>query len=148
MSDTVSGYLSADHRRLDAIVLEAEGRARSGALADAAAVFARFAQGLDRHIRAEEEILFPAFEQVTGMLAGPTTVMRAEHAEMRKLLSDVSSALGGSDASAALGALQALTGLLSDHNMKEESILYPMMDRSARNLAELVEQVRSVVQAA
>lgn len=57
------------------------------------------------------------------MVAGPTTGMRAEHAEMRKLLSEVSSALAGNDALAALSTLQALTGLLSDHNMKEKSIL-------------------------
>jgi len=148
MSDTITEYLSVDHRRLDAIVLEVESRVRAGALTEAAASFARFVQGLDGHIRAEEEVLFPAFEEVTGMVSGPTTVMRTEHAEMRRLLSEVSSALGGNEAAAALSALQALTGLLSDHNMKEESILYPMTDRAARNLTELVDKVRTVMQTA
>jgi iron-sulfur cluster repair protein YtfE (RIC family) len=147
MPSSVTEYLSADHRRLDAIALEAESAARSGAAADAAALFARFAEGLDRHIQVEEEVLFPAFEAATGMASGPTVVMRAEHAEIRRLLAEVSSALGGGDAPAALDAMRKLTELLSDHNMKEETILYPMTDRSARDLAGLLDQVRSVMQA-
>jgi len=147
MTSTVTEYLGADHERLDAIVLEVEKLVQSGLVSDGAAAFARFAEGLDRHIRAEEEILFPAFEEATGMTSGPTVVMRAEHAELRRLLPEVSSALGGGDAQAALGALRRLMGLLSEHNMKEESILYPMTDRSARDVAGLVDSVRSVVQA-
>lgn len=146
MPDNVAGYLSADHRRLDAIVLEVQ-RAATGAPADAAAAFGRFAEGLDRHIRAEEEVLFPAFEDATGMLAGPTQVMRNEHAEMRRLLSEVSSALGAGDGPAALRTLHALVGLLAEHNMKEETILYPMADRSLRNASEVMDRMRSVMQA-
>ncbi len=74
MPSTVTEYLSTDHRRLDAIVQEVQDAAHTGAHADAAAAFARFAEGLDRHIRAEEEVLFPAFEEAVGAVGGPTAV--------------------------------------------------------------------------
>ncbi len=145
MPDEVAEYLSADHRRLDAIVLEVR-HAAADAPADAAAVFSRFAEGLGRHMRAEEEVLFPAFEEATGMVAGPTRVMRSEHAEMRRLLSEVSSALGAGDGAAAFRTLQALEGLLAEHNMKEETVLYPMADRSLRNASDVVDRMRSFMQ--
>lgn len=147
MPITVAEYLSDDHRRLDAIVLETQDAATSGAHADAAAAFGRFADGLDRHIRAEEEVLFPEFEKATGMVAGPTEVMRAEHAEMRGLLSGVSSALGAGEGAEALRILQALKALLAEHNTKEEDILYPMTDRSLRDAGEVMERMRALLQA-
>ena len=36
-----------------------------------------------QHFCAEEQVLFPAFEEQTGMLTGPTQVMRSEHMQLR-----------------------------------------------------------------
>ena len=47
---------------------------------------AEFTCGLSRHINVEEGVLFPTFEQMTGMTTGPTTVMRSEHVEIRRLM--------------------------------------------------------------
>ena len=147
MTTTVTECLTADHRRLDAIVPEVESAAKAGRLEDAASAFARFAEGLDRHIRAEEELLFPAFEEATGLAGGPTQVMRIEHVELRRRMTEISSALGAGDASAALRGLHGLTALLSEHNLKEESILYPMTDRAVPQASELAARVRSIVEA-
>lgn len=146
MPESLAEFLGADHRRLDAIVLEVQ-QAVTGAPADAAAAFSRFAEGLDRHIRAEEDVLFPAFEGATGMVAGPTQVMRNEHAEMRRLLAEVSSALGSGEMAAALRTLPALVGLLAEHNMKEETVLYPMAGRSLPNAREVMDRMRAVLKA-
>jgi hypothetical protein len=87
---TVTGYLHWDHRRLDALLESSRSSLGDGAHADAAARFLEFATGLGRHIRMEEEVLFPAFEASTGMRgAGPTTVMRGEHLEILGILGEM-----------------------------------------------------------
>lgn len=138
----VSEYLQTDHRRLDSILEEVGRRLEAGASDGAGARFAEFACGLNRHIDAEEQVLFPFFEQSTGMTSGPTMVMRSEHLEIRGLLDRARSAIEGISASAAREALQTLTALLEEHNAKEEGILYPMTDRVAGGEQERDELVR------
>lgn len=143
----VSEYLGEDHRRLDAIVTEVERLLGANAYLDAGKMFGEFACGLNRHIVAEEEILFPTFERMTGMASGPTAVMREEHVEIRQLLDEVSAAIGNQDAAGALESIRAIVSVLSDHNRKEEGILYPMTDRAAggdRERDELVRRLQAV----
>lgn len=83
---------------------------------------------LNCHFGTEEDVLFPAFEQSTGMSAGPTQIMRMEHRQMRELLDEMQQALGERDAAAFSGATEILLVLMQQHNMKEENILYPMCD--------------------
>jgi len=126
----VTEFLQHDHRRLDAIVPEVVQLADSGSIADAATRFAEFACGLNRHIDAEEQVLFSAFEQMTGMTTGPTVVMRAEHIEIRRWMASGAAALAARDVAAAKRAIAELTTVLIGHNMKEEQILYPMTDQA------------------
>lgn len=130
-SRNVSEYLGEDHRRLDAIIDGVERLLGAGSFAEASGRFGEFACGLARHIEAEEGILFPAFERLIGMAAGPTAVMREEHVEIRRLLGEVSGAIGDQNTAGAIESLHALLGILSAHNRKEEGILYPMTDRAA-----------------
>jgi len=129
---SVTEYLEADHRRLDAMIPEVESSLQAGSLPAAVEQFAEFTRGLFRHIDAEEKVLFPAFEELTGMTGGgPTFVMRSEHVQLRRLLEAVTSALGAADAAAAGESLRRLVQTLGLHNMKEERMLYPMADRAA-----------------
>lgn len=123
---TVSAVLEAEHRWIDErfvrfrASLEA-GRAEAGPYEEAAAK-------LRRHIYPEEELLFPKVE--TRGLAGPTTVMMAEHGEIWQQLGAVSDLLsGGTEPSQILEVFEALLGLLADHNAKEEQIFYPASDQ-------------------
>jgi hemerythrin-like domain-containing protein/uncharacterized protein (DUF2249 family) len=123
--------LAWDHDRLEALEQAAFGALEAGDPAKAQALFADFARGLGRHIRFEEEILFPAVESRAGFPpnAGPTAVMRAEHVEIRSCLSGITAALGAGGA----GATQIrarMTDVLGGHNLKEEQILYPLADRA------------------
>ncbi|MBI2893739.1 MAG: DUF2249 domain-containing protein [Deltaproteobacteria bacterium] len=145
---TVTDYLEADHRRLDAIAADVDRLSGEGALAEAGGRFAEFACGLDRHIVAEEQILFPAFERMTGMtMGGPTAVMRSEHVEIRGLMARIAGAIHVGDGAGAQGALQQLGQVLGMHNVKEEQILYPMTDQAAggeRERDDLVKRLQAL----
>ncbi len=146
-SRSVSEYLEADHRRLDGILPDVEHLTGSGEIARAGERFSEFSCGLNRHIDAEEAVLFPTFERLTGATTGPTVVMRAEHVQIREWLASASAALEAADAAAYGNAVSSLTDVLSGHNMKEEQILYPMTDRaagSARERDDLVRRMQAI----
>ena len=127
--DSVTAYLSWDHDRLDAILRSVRASVEAGDWEAARREYGPFADGLDRHIRLEEGILFPVFEERTGMAGGPTAVMRVEHCEIRGALETMRDGLGRSDARLFQEGLAQLLGVLPDHNVKEEEVLYPTTDR-------------------
>jgi hemerythrin-like domain-containing protein len=127
---SVTRRLGLDHRRLDAILAEVKRCLAAGDCARARTRFAEFRGGLERHIAVEEEVLFPPFEQATGTAqAGPTRVMRAEHAELRRLMAEITATLARNGGEGPTTPLAALTARIYAHNGKEERILYPAMDR-------------------
>ena len=131
-ASTVMGYLSTDHRRLDGLMEECRGLADLGDMAGATTKFNAFREGLQRHIRIEEELLFPEFEMATGLSeGGPTGVMRHEHLEIRRLMELINDLFRGPNPSLTEfeSLRSALYALLHEHNVKEERILYPMTDR-------------------
>jgi uncharacterized protein (DUF2249 family)/hemerythrin-like domain-containing protein len=126
----VEEALSWDHDRLDALEQAAFEERAAGDLQAAFDLYAQFALGLRRHIGFEEEILFPSFEELSGMPpdAGPTAVMRAEHREIERLLDEIAGGIG--DAAADVDAVRAdLHRVLGEHNLKEEGVLYPTVDQ-------------------
>lgn len=125
---TVTGYLSADHDRLDELLVGVDGLVAGGQFEDAGRVLGSFAAGLLRHIRLEDEILFPTFERLTGMTGGPTVVMREEHRAIERHLEAAVAAVGERDAPGYTAAREALLEVLGEHNEKEEAIIYPMTD--------------------
>ncbi len=125
----VTDYLQEDHRRLDHIFNSFQEAFKEDRWDDALAHFKEFDLGLRRHIQAEEEVLFPLFEEKTGMVdAGPTFVMRMEHTDIRDFLEKIMNATEAEDREAAARATDMLVNTLADHNMKEEQILYPESD--------------------
>ncbi|MBL3588553.1 MAG: hemerythrin domain-containing protein, partial [gamma proteobacterium endosymbiont of Lamellibrachia anaximandri] len=77
----------------------------------------------------EEEVLFPAFEEVTGMAMGPTVVMRGEHAQMRDLFQEMTESVEAKDQDRYLGLSDTLLVVMQQHNAKEEQMLYQMSDQ-------------------
>ncbi|HIH15835.1 MAG TPA: hemerythrin domain-containing protein [Candidatus Diapherotrites archaeon] len=129
MTEKVKDFMGADHDRLDAIFqeyLRALPKDKAGALR----FFAGFKVGLQRHIVWEEEILFPLFEERTGMKeAGPTAVMRQEHRQIKGFLEEIHDKFGEKNPAAG-EAEEGLLEVLKAHNEKEENILYPWIDQS------------------
>ncbi|HLA76195.1 MAG TPA: hemerythrin domain-containing protein [Vicinamibacteria bacterium] len=141
--DGVTSYLSWDHDRLDAILAEVCRRVEAGQLGEAEAGYREFLTGLRRHIRLEEELVFPLFEAKTGVTGGPTAVMRAEHLEIERALGMMQDGLSQKDANGFREGLQFLRSVLPDHNAKEEHVLYPTTDRvlSAEERSAFVERL-------
>ena len=130
--ESVTGYLGWDHDRLDEVLRSVSAAVTKGRFEEAAASFERFESGLLRHLRLEEELIFPVFEARSGMASGPTDVMRDEHRHVRQALDVMRRGLQGSDAGAYEDGLRFFDSVLPDHNAKEEHILYPTLDRLLR----------------
>lgn len=127
--ETIKEYLGADHKRCDDLFVRAETSASQGQWQDAIKYFQDFHDGLERHLQMEETILFPSFESVTGNTAGPTSMMRIEHQQMRLLTERMSYAVQQHDEDDFLGHAETLNIMMQQHNLKEENILYPMIDK-------------------
>ncbi|TFW01805.1 hemerythrin domain-containing protein [Oxalobacteraceae bacterium OM1] len=126
----ITTFLETDHADCDALFDQAEACVSRNAWEEAATALRSFEVALRRHFAMEEEILFPAFEAATGSTAGPTAVMRSEHAQLRNILDAAGDAVQSRDADAFFGAAETLQIMMGQHNMKEEGILYPMADRA------------------
>ena len=74
------------------------------------------------------------FENKTGMFdTGPTAVMKMEHKEIKNYLNEIFTNLkNGNTQTDELE--KGLIEVLSEHNLKEENILYPMIDHSVNNV--------------
>lgn len=144
----LSRYLANDHEHCDTLFAEAENAVARGDWQDAGTRFLAFRQDTLRHLAREEEVLFPAFEARTGMSGGPTYVMRAEHVQMRDILSAMDQALARRDGDGYLGLSETLLMLMRQHNLKEERILYPMADQALAGEAEaLLDDMRELAPA-
>jgi hemerythrin-like domain-containing protein len=126
---TIRDFMTEDHRRCDDVFAEVEQAIASGDWDGATASFSRFHAGVLQHFATEESLLFPAFEEKTGMTMGPTQVMRSEHVQMRELMAAAAESLAAKDADGYSGNAETLLIMMQQHNMKEENILYPMCDQ-------------------
>ena len=142
---SISHFLSGDHSACDDLFAEAENAVGANNWPQARTRFEAFDAGMRHHFAMEEDVLFPAFEARTGMSGGPTSVMRAEHAQMNALLTQMRTALDQSDDQAYLSQSETLLMLMRQHNMKEENILYPMSDQAlAQEQAALVQRMAAL----
>ena len=125
---SIAELMTHDHRSCDHDFARAETLANKKDWDGAALALDAFATGLEDHFQAEEQELFPRFEAATGMIQGPTQVMRGEHADMRATLAQLRAALASHDLDEFGGEAETLLIMMQQHNMKEENILYPMCD--------------------
>lgn len=151
-ADSISGFLAADHRRMETLWTET---VAAFARQDYNALHARAAEfiaAMRRHIGMEEQILFPAIDEKTGKhTTGPTHAMRLEHREINRVLDGLGKLLTVQER---WTAIQAFEGEMADpsalfrsHDAKEEMVLYPMADKllGADAARKLVERMRSEV---
>ncbi|MGA6828809.1 hemerythrin domain-containing protein [Nitrospira sp. NS4] len=125
---TISSYYEEDHDRLDELFKAFQQLKRSD-FPKAKEAFKAFEAGLQRHIVWEEDLLFPLWEEKTGMTeGGPTFVMRGEHRLIGQQLEAIHDKVAGENLDSDEEE-QMLVSLLRSHNMKEERVLYPSIDQ-------------------
>jgi hemerythrin-like domain-containing protein len=126
--NNIKEYLANDHRRCDDLFAQMEAKANSS-LADTKELTEAFVADMERHFQREERVVFPEFEAKTGMLNGPTEMMRQEHAQMRNLMQQFFEAIEEDNKDKFFGIAETLMILLQQHNMKEEQMLYALMQQ-------------------
>lgn len=127
--ESITAWMQQDHVLIDGILERATAAAQAGDLAALEREATLFLQRLERHIDMEENLLFPAFEERTGMTAaGPSVQMRAEHEQMHGIFEQLRAAIDTRDAAGWQRASQSLLEVLVPHNQKEEQMMYPMLD--------------------
>ena len=130
--ESVTSYLAWDHDCLDEALRSVSGAVKGGRFEEASARYERFESALMRHLRIEEELIFPVFEARSGMASGPTDVLRDEHRHVRQAVDVMRRGLRSRDAGAYEDGVRFFDSVLPDHNAKEEHILYPTLDRLLR----------------
>ncbi len=136
----ITQYLTEEHRKCDNVYAEIEKAVSEGNWEDAEKLFKEFKEKTLLHFKKEEEVLFPEFEERTGIVMGPTQVMRMEHNQARELLNRMEEAIRNKNKDEFLSLGESLMILIQQHNMKEEQILYPMSDQNL-NAEEMVEKM-------
>ncbi len=123
---SINEFLTEDHGRLDAFLEEVQ-EWKVKDMAKAKESLAQFVAFLHRHLRWEETILFPLFEQKTGQ-TGLTRTLLGEHQEIREWLEALSAKVGQDDPDTAYEE-KMLVEELGGHNAREEYALYPELDK-------------------
>jgi len=82
----ITSFMTADHKQCDDIFVEFENHISSENWSELASAWQSFTKILNHHLTLEESILFPEFESATGMSQGPSAVMRAEHKQIRSMV--------------------------------------------------------------
>ncbi len=125
---TILEFMSIDHDRLDNKIRTYSAEKLID-IERAESIFLSFKNELERHIIWEEDILFPVFERKTGIKdGGPTSVMRAEHIQIKNHLQEIKKKLHAKKIQNPCKEEVALLEVLESHNQKEENILYPGID--------------------
>ena len=127
-TNLITQYFEVDHKRLDAAFACFQALKRES-FPEAKQYFKIFYKGLKRHIVWEEEVLFPLFEEKSGMKNnGPTFVMRDEHRRIGAFLDRIHEKVRKADPLIDDDE-RVLLEVLGAHNTKEEQVLYPAIDK-------------------
>lgn len=133
-------FMRDDHRACDHHFSDAENALAAKQIDKAKEHFETFYTLTNHHFDMEERELFITFEKRTGMMGGPTQMMRYEHQQLRSQLEAMKKAIESGNNDDFFGMAEGFMIMLQQHNMKEEQMLYPMIDRALGTDAELMIQ--------
>ena len=118
---SITGFMSADHSRLDYIFQEFRKSKKAG---ETKQFFLEFKDGLERHMKWEEDILFPIVKQRLGEDSAMIDELVLQHNRMKDDLKGISAGLGARDTN-----LESdLDQLMASHDKMEEEGIYPWID--------------------
>jgi iron-sulfur cluster repair protein YtfE (RIC family) len=141
---TIAGYLAEDQRRLDALLASCLAAARAADFEVARTVFRHFEAAFLLHMKVEEQVVFPVFEDRTGLQWGPTMTLRGEHRALRHAVAGLQEGLALANLRLVETGASELEKLSPDHEGKEANVFFPMTDRllGPGERAALVERMR------
>lgn len=126
-SCSIQTFFQQNDARLDDLFDRFQTLKRSD-YAEAKDRFIEFKFDLQRHLVWEEDLLFPPWEEATGPIEGCLMkILRREHRQIADALEALHKKVQAADPESDEEE-QALLTLLSSHERKEESILYPVLD--------------------
>ena len=126
---SICEYLAHDHKRCDALFLKVESGIARRDWVQAERDFEDFRLAWLGHIESEESIVFPALEKVIRNAAVPIAMLRMEHERMRGLVARLEDAVRRRDRGDFILHAETLTILTQQHGLKEDEMMYPLLDR-------------------
>ena len=122
---SIKRFFEGDHEKLDQRFVNYM-KLKNDSYPRAVDCFLLLKAGLQRHIRWEEEIVFPLFLKKTGSERA-IRVMGHEHRAILQILEDLTEKIENGDRRTETEEYQLLV-LLGEHALKEEMVLYPAID--------------------
>ncbi len=125
---TIKEYMTQNHKECDEILAQLENAVENNNWDKAIELNEKFKNETLKHFDMEESYLFPMFEEraSTGG-CGPTQVMRMEHDQARTVFPKLEESLKEKDSDRYFGLTESLMILIQQHNLKEEQMLYTMI---------------------
>lgn len=142
---TLLEHMQAYHGRCDQLYADVENYLLDEQIEEGLKSIKSFLKEMERHFQMEETVLYPTFEEISGVRQGPNQMMRMEYQQMRNLLTRMSEAVSNGDPEEILEVGETMMILMQQHNVKEEGILNPMADQHlASYWEELIERMDAV----
>ncbi len=131
-ADTITAFMEGEHTRIRGLWEEALSALDSEQFNALHGKAGDFIAALERHIRAEEQILFPSIEERSGDTE-PTRAMKLEHRLMARMLERLKPLLTVQERWTGMLAVEGQeidpSSLLRSHESKEHDVLYPLADK-------------------
>ena len=122
-------FMVADHRACDEEFANMENAVNDENWVEASKLLEKFSSDLLHHFDIEEKVMFVAFEARSASAhCNPTPVMLMEHTQMRNVLQELKKELEAKNKDQFFGHSETLMMTMQQHNMKEEQMMYPMID--------------------
>ena len=127
----LSSFMKEDHRACDNEFANMENAIADDNWVEGKKLFEKFSEDLIYHFDMEEKVMFPAFEARSASAhCNPTPVMLMEHAQMKQLVESMEEELNSKNKDKFFGLSETLMMTMQQHNMKEEQMMYPMIDQA------------------
>lgn len=126
---TICNYLMHDHKRCDELFMHVETAIAQKDWPQTELAFQRFTEAMLGHLDSEESVVFPAFEKALPDAASPIPMLRMEHQRIKGIVARMEDALCRQDHCDLIMHAETFTILMQQHTMKEEDMLYPLLDR-------------------
>ena len=131
-------WLLHDHRKYEEILSACKSAAERGDWRRAESEITDLISLLKGHFLMEEQVLFPAYEELIGAPRSPTRNLQRDHDLIRQMIKGLTEAIRGEDDTGFAETITSIEELMSQHHEKEEEVFLPM---AGHTLLERREQV-------